>query len=146
MRLQERLSLCAKEHALLALSGTHSSSAQKKLLEFLCNPKTSEAQRISTSAAADPWGAAAGTCRATRTSSLQVQRDRRSVCAGFSCSSRSSPVSYLPMVTQLQHEKYWMFLTELNWESFGERYLLGWRREPGWEGTSDFSGRCFIAI
>lgn len=111
MGLQERLPLCAKEHALLALSGTHSSSAQKKLLEFLCNPKMSEAQRISISAAADPWGAAAGTCRATRTSSLQVQRDRLSVYAGFSSSSRSSPVSYLPLVTT----SAWKILNVSHW-------------------------------
>lgn len=38
-RLQEHLSLCAKEHVQPTLSGTHSSSAQKKLLEFLCDPK-----------------------------------------------------------------------------------------------------------
>lgn len=71
-RLQEHLSLCAKEHVQLTLSGTHSSSAQKKLLEFLCDPKTSEAQRTFISAAADPWGAANGTCRAIRMTSLQV--------------------------------------------------------------------------
>lgn len=70
---------------------THLSSAQKKLFQFLCHPETSEAQRSSIAAAACPWGAAAGMCRAGRTSSLQVQRDAFSTYASssntFCCSS-----------------------------------------------------------
>lgn len=112
--LQEYLSLCAKEHILLTLHETHSYSAQKKLLEFPCDPKTSEAQRSSVSAAADPWGAAVGTHKATRMSSLQVQRDRLSTYAGFSRTSQSGSVSYFPTAAQLQQGKYWMLLTELN--------------------------------
>lgn len=99
-----RMPVPACEGAHPAHSQWDTSSAQKKLLEFLCNPKISESQRSSISAAADPWGAATGTRRATRMSSLQVQRDRLSMYAGFSCTSQSSPVSYFPTMVQLQQE------------------------------------------
>lgn len=77
----------------LLLVCTHLSSAQKKLFQFLCHSETSEAQKNSITAAACPWGAAAGMCRAGRTSSLQVQRDAFSTYASssstFCCSFES---------------------------------------------------------
>lgn len=63
---------------------THLSSAQMELFQFLCHSETSEAQRSSITAAACPWGAAAGMSWAGRTSSLQAHRD------GFSTYASSS--------------------------------------------------------
>lgn len=145
MRLQERLSLCAKEHALLALSGTHSSLLRRSCWCFSATPRHPKPRGSPFLQQLIRGELQLGLAE------LQGWAPCRSRGTGLACmlASLAVPGPALWVIFpwwQLQHEKYWMFLTELNREPFGERYLLGWRREPGWEGTSDFSGRCFIAI